>query len=147
MPLYLSNEDPDRFLAWAQKKIGFPGTWPQGARALAALDGDTDAIRAVLVTVQTYDGIIDAHIASDGKRTWATRNILGGFFGYLFLVRGARRVQIIQDPENTDAVMMSVKLGFAFEGRAAAALDNGKDGVILSMTPDQCKWIKEQSNG
>lgn len=147
MPLYLSNEDQGRLLAWAHEKIGFPGTWPTGARALGVLDGDTRAIRAVLVTVQTYDGIIDAHIASDGKRTWATRNILGGLFGYMFLVRGARRVQIVQDPENTDAVMMAVKMGFVFEGRAAASLDNGKDGAIFAMTPDQCKWIKEQDHG
>ena len=147
MTLYLSNEDPTTLLEWAQEKIGFAGTWPNGARALGVLDDKTGAIRAVLVTVHTYTGIIDAHIASDGSRKWATRNILGGLFGYMFIYHKARRVQVVIDPENTNSVFMVHKMGFVFEGRVAASLDNGKDGMILGMTPDQCKWIKGKKDG
>jgi len=148
MSLYLSNENQEALLEWARDRIGFPGTWPVGARALGVLDADADdRVRATLVTVQTYEGIIDAHLASDGSRRWATRNILGGFFGYMFFFREARRVQTVIDPENTDSVFMVYKMGFTFEGRVAASLDNGKDGVLLGMTPESCKWIVEDKDG
>lgn len=147
MSLYLSNEEPKRLLMWAAPRVDLKGSWPRDAQPLGVLDADTGAIRAVMVTVQTYDEIIDAHFASDGSRRWATRNILGGLFGYLFILRGAKRVQTIVAPDNRETMIMNYKLGFTFEACIAAVMDDGGPGVLMSMTPETCKWIKEPDNG
>lgn len=148
MSLFLSNENQDELLDWAFQRIDMSGYWPDGARALGVYDTNRgNAIRAVLVTVETYDGVIDAHFASDGSRTWATRNVLGGIFGYLFFVRSAKRVQTIVSPENAATIIMNYKLGFTFEACIAAVMDDGGPGVLMSMTPEACKWIKEPDNG
>jgi len=150
LSLFLANEHQDELLDWAFQRIDMNGFWPVGARALGVYDeAKGDAIRAVLVTVETYRGVIDAHFASDGSRTWATRNILGGIFGYLFFVRGAHRVQTLVSPENDKTIIMNYKLGFKFEASLDGAMDDGGPGVLMSMSPQSCKWLKgkEADNG
>ena len=147
MTLHLSNVNQEAYLAWASEQLDLKEDWPESARALAVLDGALGVIRAVIVTVQTYTGIIDGHIASDGTRGWATRATLSGIFDYVFHMREAQRFQTVIAPDNRDTLIMCIKLGFTIEATLAAAMDDGGPGVLMSMTPDTCKWIKESHDG
>lgn len=144
MRLVLQSGDQETYLAWATPRVGIvDGSFPENTYALAVVDADTGAIIAVVGYTRTYDGLIDMHIASDGGRRWATRNILGGLFGYAFHMLGARKVSSIVDPDSREVVLMCIKLGFQFETRLRASLDDGRDAYLFTMLKDECTWIKE----
>ena len=145
--LYLNNEDQEAMLAWAGMRAHLDGPWPEHAKALGVYEAETGKLRAVLVTVETYSGIIDCHFASDGSKTWATRNILRGLFGYVFKVRKAHRIQTVSPASNRAILRVDLALGWQCEGTARDAMGPGQDGVIFGMTPETCIWLKDDDHG
>ena len=141
--LYLNNEDQIGLLAWSAPRAFVNGAWPPIAKAMGVYEAETGKLRAVLVTVETYNGIIDCHFASDGSRNWATRNILRGLFGYVFCVRKAHRIQTVSPADNTKILRTDLVTGWIPEGTARDAMGPGKDGIMFSMTPATCKWLEE----
>ncbi len=105
-----------------------------------------------MVSIETYDGIIDVHFASNGSGRWARPNVFGGLFGYLFLVRRAFRVQGIIPVDAPPAhISMMLRLGFRAEGTLASGVAPLKDGIMFGMSIQDCAWIeesdKEESHG
>jgi len=107
-------------------------------------ESDTAALRAVMVMVYTYGSSCDMHIASDGSRQWATRNILAGLFGYVFILHGAPQATITVEPDNTAALIMNIKLGFQVQARVPGLMADGGDAVLLTMRAHECPWIKDK---
>lgn len=143
MTLALTFEDQDALKAWAAPRCDLSAAWPEGAEAVGVYDAETGRLRAVMVIVQTYATTCDLHFASDGSRSWATRNILGGLFGYVFLVRKVPRAHAIVGVGNTVCQVMNIKLGFEVEARLRGAMEYDEDGILFTMHRDRCPWIKE----
>lgn len=142
--LVLRNAAQDVYLAWAAPRVGLlDGVFPDNAQAMAVVDDETKAIKAVAVYVQTYAGVIDMHFASDGSRRWANRSILGGIFGYAFYFLGAQRLTNVARASDKSTLVMEIKLGWQIEARLRGAMDDGEDGILLSMLKDECDWIKD----
>lgn len=144
MALILTMDNQATLKAWATVRCDVHGVWPRDAVAMAVVDDETGNIRAVWVMVHTYSTHCDVHLASDGTRGWATRNTLGGLFGYIFYVLGATLAIGIVGAKNTAAQIAAIKLGFEIKTRLPEIMDNGDDGVMIVMHRDQCQWIKDQ---
>lgn len=145
----LTVQDQYLLLGWAAKRIG-TDKFPEESEAIGVIKSDEEPEpRAVIIINALYERQCSMHIASDRKARWASSNILGGIFGYVFLVKKIDRVNAIIAQDNMDAQIMALKLGFRFEGNLRRGGLNGTDAILLSMTADQCRWIeqKEQSNG
>lgn len=130
-------------LEFARKRVGNMGPWPPHAIALGVYDGDM--LRGVLVTVETYDGIIDMHFASDETRLWGNRGVLRALFGYMFEHRGARRVQTCHPVTSKAHTSIVMRLGFSVEGTLRDVIGKGEDGVLFSMLPEDCIWLAKPS--
>lgn len=143
MTLALTFEDQEGLLAWAAPRLDLP-RWPDGAKGLGVYEAETGDIRAVMVMVQTYSTSCDLHFATDGSRRWATRNILGGLFGYVFVLRGVPQVNITVEPDNVPALVMNLKLGFQIEARMRGIMSDGGDAIVMSMRATDCPWIKDK---
>lgn len=146
MSLVLTVENQTTLKAWAAARLEINGVWPASADALGILDGETGAIRAVLIVVQTYAEHCDVCIATDETRRWATRNTLGGIFGFIFLVRGNKIARATISHDNIPSLVMCIKMGWQIEGRIRRADNEGRDGIIMSMTREECAWIREDSD-
>jgi len=70
-----------------------------------------------------------------------TRGYTRACFAYPFLQLGVEKVIGMVDSTNEDALRFDTKLGFTEEARIK---DAGKYGdlVLLTMTRQQCRWIK-----
>lgn len=144
--LALAFHNQPTMLQWAAGRVSdAAGTWPRGAAAIGIVDDETGRIRAVVVECETYEGIIDVHIASDGSSTWATEAIMTGIFGYLFIVRRAFRLQgIIPVDAPRSHVSMLLRAGFEVEGTLRNGVARDRDAIMFGMTIQACPWIEPQ---
>lgn len=142
--LRLSVENQYQLLDWARTKLLMRGEmWSADAEAMAVMDGDV--IRAVVViNEKRADGSCNMHIASDHTRLWATRNILGGIFAYVFEYKRMRRAVAAIPEGNIKAQINAIKLGFEFEARLRGAAEDGKDMILLAMHRGECEWLHNQ---
>ena len=143
MSLQIIVDNQSTLKAWAAARLEIGGPWPQSTEALGIIDAETGAIRAVLIVVQTYAEQCDVSIATDESRKWATRNILGGIFGFIFLIKRNKIARVTISHNNVPSLVMCIKMGWQIEGRIRDADNEGSDGIIMSMTRDECVWIKE----
>lgn len=147
MPLYLDNTDQQALLDWSL--ILTPGAsgghWPVGySSAMGVFDSDAEdpnAPRAVMVMVNTDPRILDLHFSSDQTKKWATRNIMRGLFGYMFLVRRVRRLQAKVLSSNTSMMRFALQCGFRPEGTLREYAGPGLDAVLLGMLADDCAFL------
>lgn len=142
--LRLTVEPQYPLLEWARTRCGVSGpTWSPESEAVGVLDNGE--LRAVVVYNDFRGDACAMHIASDHTRQWATRNILGGLFGYAFIYKRMNRAVAVVPAANRNAILTAVKLGFQFEGRLRAAAVDGSDAVLLSMLRDECLWLDEDA--
>lgn len=146
MALSLYNDNPKHLLNWAAERVDLIGKWPSGSSPMAVVDLDDSSIKAVLVVVETYEGVLDIHFATDKSKRWATPNILGGLFGWMFLVRKAHRLQTVFPIEAKATIRLALDIGFRLEGVLRGAMGPGQDAYLFAMTEDHCPWIKEQGH-
>jgi len=140
--MYVSLEGigQDAMLEFARQRVGNAGPWPPHAVALGIYTED-GTLRAVLVTVQTYHGVVDMHFASDETRLWGNRSVLQMLFGYMFDYLGARRVQTCHPVPAKAHTSIILRLGFTVEGTLKDAIDEGVDGILFSMLREECAWL------
>jgi len=81
------------------------------------------------------------HVAGDGKN-WLTREFLYCVFDYAFRQLNLNVVMGLVPSWNTQALRFDKHLGFVEQCRIPGAVPNG-DLVILTMTREQCRWIKK----
>lgn len=76
--------------------------------------------------------------------TFLTRGLLDVVFHYAFVTAKKRRVTAVIEDGNDAALKMDLRLGFTEEGRLKNWYGD-RDGIILRMLREECRWIKEQS--
>ncbi len=133
----------DDEIAWAAERIGGV-VWPRDTQALAIYDGDE--LSAVTLYNMFMDASCSAHIATNGKRSWATRGMLYGIFAFPFLQLDLRRITAPIAASNKPAIINAINLGFQFEGRLIHARAHD-DEIVMGMLREECIWIKETEHG
>lgn len=88
---------------------------------------------------------IGLHVAGFDPR-WLDRDMLWMTFHYPFEQLGVRKITGTIPSGNRKALLFNRKLGFAEEARIADVFPDG-DLVIMSMTRDQCRWLKRGTRG
>ena len=131
----------DYLKGWAAKIIGIDGFGPSTS---IGVERDGKIICAA-VYHDYRDGQIEASIAASSRR-WANRSVLHALFAYPFNQVGAHRLLVTCNEANEKAMKMNSQLGFTQEGRLRQ-MYAPHDAVIWGMLKDECKWIKEKSNG
>ena len=131
----------DYLKSWAAKIIGIDGF---GLSTAIGVERDGKIICAA-VYHDYRDGQIEASIAASSRR-WANRSVLHALFAYPFNQVGAHRLLVTCNEANEIAMKMNSQLGFIQEGRLRQ-MYAPHDAVIWGMLKDECKWIKEKSNG
>lgn len=127
--------DADRIGPWVCKKTG--GTFEPSTST--AIGIETDGALTAGVVYDMFNGrSVCMHVAIDKP---VTREYTRVCFDYPFNQLGVNKVLGLVDSTNSKALRFDRHLGFVEEARIS---DAGKDGdlVILTMTRQQCRWIK-----
>lgn len=134
--------DPQEELkAWAEPRFGIEDCrLPAETVALGVMDAQ-GGIHAVVCLNAFYGHYASIHIASDGRKSWASPQVLRCIFGYAFNFLGLRRLNCITSVNNLPAQILALRLGFEFEGRTRCGADDGSDGIVLGMLAENCRWI------
>lgn len=88
---------------------------------------------------------IEFHLA--GSPGWLTRGEVATLFAHPFLELGCLRLWCLIRRNNKAARRGAERLGFRVMGVAEDEFGEGKDGIVYSMTRQQCKWIKDLKHG
>lgn len=83
---------------------------------------------------------MEASVASISPR-WATRPVLRSIFSYPFKQMGVTRLQVCAKKSAKQVRKFDERLGFKMEGVARRLWMGKHDAVVLSMTPEECRWI------
>ena len=130
---------------WAWKLMG-SGEWhSQGKTALGELADDGGIKWAAIFDNYEPGGSIHIHIAIDNPKH-VTRQAISAVFEYPFYQLGVKKVLGIVNSENHAALAFDLRLGFQVEHVVKDAYDMG-DMYILSMTQEQCRWIRGKDYG
>lgn len=142
MGLILTISEQPVLLEWARSRAGATA-WAKDAEAMGVVEDDTGRIVAVMVISGRLDDAAVIHFASDGKRAWASRRIVRGLLGYLFVFKRLPRVVGFTPADNPDMLRMILGLGFRIEGRVRRSPDGADQDIMTSMFASECRWLEE----
>jgi RimJ/RimL family protein N-acetyltransferase len=132
----------ERCLTWAAKRIGHDD-FGDYAHAMGLLNGD-----GRLIAVTVWDNFSNWNcfmsVASDGSRRWMTPAFLYRSFFYPFEQLGLRRVTLTVASDNAASENLARRLGFSVECAAMPALFGDKDGIVLGLLREDCRWLTPQ---
>ncbi len=138
----LTVSDQPALQAWAARRVGGePGLWGATAEAMGVIERDTGRVRAVMVINGFFADAAMVHFASDGTKSWATRNILGGLFGYMFHYKRLSRVIGLTPSTNVAALKMILMMGFRIEGQMRQSASGEGHDIVSTMFSEQCRWL------
>lgn len=118
---------------------------PEGRSALGELDDNGEPLWAVVYDHYEERGSVQMHIAIDNPKN-VTRRAISSVFEYPFCQLGVKKVLGIVNSQNHGALTFDLRLGFTIEATIKDAYEMG-DMYILSMTQEQCRWIRGDSHG
>lgn len=138
-------------IAWAEPRMGVDaGFAPSETIALGVVD-DAGEIQAVIWFNAFYGNQGSLHIASNGRKRWATRSVLGIVFSYAFHHLRLARLEFRVSVNNIQVQILALKTGLRIEGVARCGANDGSDAIVLGMLVQDCRWlpshIREQING
>ena len=98
------------------------------------------------IVYERFTGMsVYAHIAIDNPASW-TEESIRLCFHYPFIELGVYKILVDVSSGNKKSLKLAKGLGFQEESRIEGVYNDG-DLVILSITLDQCKWLKETEHG
>lgn len=142
MILTVSQQDVQ--LAWAARRLQMNGPWTDDSEAMAAVDAQTGKIIAVMVVNGFMDDTAVVHFVSDGARAFGSRDIITGWFSYLFMFKKIRQITGFTPSTNRQMLKMLLQAGFQIEGRIRRSPDGAQQDIITSMFASECPWLKEK---
>jgi RimJ/RimL family protein N-acetyltransferase len=74
-----------------------------------------------------------------------TKGFVHKIFDYPFNQLGVDKIIVQANTSNAESVNLAKRLGFTEEGMIKGAYLDG-DRIILTMTKDECRWLKELQN-
>lgn len=96
------------------------------------------------VAYANWNGVnVEAHIASDGSRSWLTRKYLWTIFDYPFNQLKVNRITACVGEGNKDSARFVRHLGFILEARLRDAHPTG-DILIFCMRRHNCRFIQKR---
>lgn len=130
--------DDARVCHWASERIGLGDHWPSDTVTIALEEGGRLVVAALFNHFELSDCHI--HVASDGSRNWARRDVLAAVFAFPFRQIGCSRITAPIASRNKASLIMAIKLGFVPEGRKERALGDD-DLSLLVMFNERCPWL------
>ena len=131
--IYVENQD--LLKSWASQLLQLP--LPLDSQCIGqVIDGE---LRAVVVYCNFQGKSCQTHICSTGVH-WMSKRFLWAIFDYPFKKLGLKVIMAVIAGNNEKSLKLSQKLGFE---EIAKIPDAHKDGdlVLLTMRPNQCKWL------
>lgn len=126
--------------AFINTRLGIPIS--DDFRAIGAVDG------GLLRAVVAYNGFTGRtcfmHSAIDDPSV-VNRTFVRAIFEYPFVQCGVLSILAMVDSTNTQALDIDKRCGFKEINRLAGAGLEG-DMVILQLTRDECRWLKEKDH-
>lgn len=110
--------------------------------ALGVVD-DAGELHAVVTIDNRTANSCDYHIASNGRRKWATREVLRTLSAYGFDFLMVNKLKTTIPHWNTRALTMALHVGWKIEGVTKCGAHDGTDGVYFGMTRDECPWLEK----
>ncbi len=99
------------------------------------------------VVYHCYRGF-DVQISGAFDRVgWALPGTLRALCAYPFLELKVQRVSVLTGRKNKEARKLLCDLGFRFVGVAKRGLDGVEDAFIFEILKENCKWLKDRTNG
>ena len=138
-------------IAWAEPRMGVEaGRAPPETVALGVVD-DAGQIHAVIWFNAFYGSQASLHIATNGRKRWATRRVMGIVFSYAFDHLNLKRLEFRVSANNIPVQILAIKTGLRIEGVARCGANDGSDGIVFGMLAQDCRWlpshIREKING
>lgn len=144
--LSTNSTDVEVLGKWAWETMGYPDSWTHvGRTALGHITDDGEVLWAAVYEEYHPKGSIRIHIAISNPK-FVTRRAISEVFEYPFYQLGVKKVIGIVDSANTAALTFDLRLGFGIEAIVKDAYDMG-DMYILSMTQEQCRWLRGREDG
>ena len=141
----VNNTDINVLGPWVWKATGATVWTPVGKSAMGYVDSNGNIKWAVVFDNYHEGGSIHIHTAV-ADRKYVTRRAIQAVFEYPFIQLGVKKLIGIVNSENAAALSLDLRLGFQIETVIKDAYERG-DMYILSMTPEQCRWIRGIANG
>ena len=138
-------------IVWAAPRMGVPEDQvPAETVALGVLD-DAGEIHAVIWLNAFYATHASLHIASNGGKRWATRQVLRTVFAFAFGYMRLTRLNFVVSVNNVPVQVLALKVGLRIEGVARCGANDGSDGILFGMLAHECRWlpqhVKERISG
>lgn len=130
---------------WVWSQMGCGEWFPKGKTALGELNDDGDPVWAVVYDHYEKRGSIQVHMAIANPK-YVTRRALHAVFEYPFYQLGVKKVLGIINSQNHGSLSLSIRLGLQVETVIKGAYERG-DMYILSMTQEQCRWLRGKDYG
>lgn len=139
-----NSKDVDVLGPWAWKLMGSGQWFPEGKSALGHIK-DGEVLWAVVYDHYEKSGSIQVHLAISSPKI-VTRRAISQVFEYPFYQLGVKKVIAIINSKNIKSLAFSLRIGWQIEHVIYDAYEMG-DMYILSMTQEQCRWIKGDTYG
>lgn len=141
-----NSTDIDILGPWAWAQIGQGMWYPEGKSGMGYIHPLTKKPTwAVIFDDYEEFGSIKMHVALTTPKC-VTRRAIQAVFEYPFSQLGVKKVLATVNSENHAALSFDLRLGFKVEAVIKDAYERG-DMYILSMTQDQCRWIRGKTHG
>lgn len=136
----LSYEQRPEFLAWYRARTGYAVEGP--CHTLAGLRGG----RIVFVVVYSHFSArgCELSIATDMRRSWASRRVLRAILSVPFAQWGLGRVSFLVAADNVASLKMMRQLGAVVEGRLRHHFAEDVDGIVFGLLKTECRWLKRR---
>ena len=118
---------------------------PIGKSAMGRVDSKGKILWACIYDHFEENGSIQMHIAIDDPKS-VSRRAITSVFEYPFCQLGVKKVLGFVNSENHSALTFDLRLGFKVETIIKDVYDGGHL-YILSMTQDECRWLRGTEYG
>lgn len=114
---------------------------PENARWISNIDEDGKLL-GVVVFSRFTPWNCELSAASVSSKAWS-RAMMRAVFTYCFIDCGLSRVTAVVEDGNFTALEFDKRLGYIQEARLKDWYGPEKDGILLRMTKDECKWLRK----
>ena len=112
----------------------------QPAASIGVIDSD-GVLRGAFVVTWVRETTAELHLyGRTSNDTWRA------FFRWVF-AQGVYRLEIRTSKRNRAIKRAAPKFGFRFEGVERDYYGRGHDALRFYMTPERCRWLKENEHG
>jgi RimJ/RimL family protein N-acetyltransferase len=132
--------DKTALIAFAEKHIAH-GRWRYPERVASVGWEKHGRLVASVIFDHYQPPSISGHIASDGSKSWCSRDFLRAIFYYPFRQLTCVRMTAPMSANNAAARRFVEKLGFVLEGTLRKAWPDGSDEVVYGLLKEDCKWL------